>query len=302
VRVRGLPAVLAVLLAAACSRPPAGIVLAVPGLPPPPPQDFSGVVLPPGIAVVDGRLYAEKDGAEMVLVPAGEFLMGQDEKGFVMSWSADEAPAHRVRLSPYLINRHPVTVGQFRRFCASTGRPAPPPGSDRMPVADATFATAEAYAAWAGLELATEARWERAARGIDGRAYPWDPVRRELEVRHPNRDMPVGSFPIEASPAGCLDMVGGPKEWCADWMGPYAAGEPPLDPTGPRTGEFRILRNDYYERSLTSPRGIYLPGVEIPLYEDHTEWRAPIPVSGRNADRPDGKAAFRCARGLSPRR
>ena len=96
-RGRAIPAVLALLLVAGCSPPPSRVVPAVPGLPPPPPQDLSGVVLPPGIAVVEGRIYCEKDGAEMVLVPAGEFLMGEDVETCSGDWRRVDEGCRRLR-------------------------------------------------------------------------------------------------------------------------------------------------------------------------------------------------------------
>jgi serine/threonine protein kinase/formylglycine-generating enzyme required for sulfatase activity len=221
---------------------------AVPGLPAPPALP-PGFTPPKGFRVVEGRVACEKDGAEMVLVPAGEFPMGSEIAAD--AGSDDELPEHNMKLGAYLIDRHEVTVGQFRRFCEERGRVLPvQPGSmeDRMPVVNISYELATEYASWAGKRLPTEAEWERAARGTDKRLYPWgnepDPERYNgLGAEDGFVGLaPCGSFPKGASPVGCLDMSGNAAEWCSDWYRKDAYRLPEADnPRGPTKGDDKEL-------------------------------------------------------------
>ncbi|MEI7832641.1 MAG: SUMF1/EgtB/PvdO family nonheme iron enzyme [bacterium] len=188
-----------------------------------------------------------KDGMEMVYVPAGEFLMGGDKFG-------DERPAHSVNIDGYWIYRTQVTVAQYRAFCRATGRDMPYAPSwgwqDNHPVVNVNWDDAQAYATWAGAALPTEAQWEKAARGTDGRVYPWgndwDTGKLQCSKKKAGdakRTAPVGTFPAGVSPYGCLDMIGNVWEWCADWYDEdYYQNAPTSDPTGPAAGTKRTLR------------------------------------------------------------
>ncbi|MCK6482364.1 MAG: SUMF1/EgtB/PvdO family nonheme iron enzyme, partial [Planctomycetes bacterium] len=145
---------------------------ALPGLPPPPPAVLEAqraLRLPRGfVRTAEGRIFSEKDGAEMVLVAEGEFTMGSPA-------NEDERPVHRPFLSSFLVDRHEVTTGQYRRFCEATNREFPRQegeGFRKHPVTMVDWNDAAAYAAWAGRRLPSEAEWEKAARGPDGREYP----------------------------------------------------------------------------------------------------------------------------------
>ena len=186
------------------------------------------------------------NGHELVLVPEGDFLMG---------------PGRRtVYLDAFALDRFPVTNGQFHHFLRATGyRPedpirflghwpsasAPSPSQRDLPVVNVCFADARAYAGWLGLRLPTEAEWEKAARGTDGRRYPWG---RDTPTpdhawfgkrRGPGR---VGERPAGASPFGVQDCAGNVWEWCAevDVPGFYAHG-PASNPRRPFRGDEQPL-------------------------------------------------------------
>jgi formylglycine-generating enzyme required for sulfatase activity len=192
-----------------------------------------------------------KDGAAMVYVPAGEFLMGSTDAD--KNAYDDEKPQHRVYLDGYWIYQTEVTVAQYRKFCQAMGRQMPPEPEwkwqDAHPIVNVTWDDAAAYAAWAGAALPTEAQWEKAARGSDGRIYPWgkewDGAKCVNSVggNAPGGTKPVGGMPAGVSPYGCLDMAGNVWEWCADWDDDmYYRNAPSRNPTGPATGTMRLLR------------------------------------------------------------
>jgi formylglycine-generating enzyme required for sulfatase activity len=203
------------------------------------------------------------DGAEMVLIPAGEFLMGTSEEELAAwlkahpdatrEWFSHEMPQHKVYLDAYYMYKHPVTVAQYRMFCEATGRAMPLAPvwkwQDTHPIVYVTWDDAQAYAAWAGASLPTEAQWEKAARGTDGRIYPWgnewDASKAQCSKERlgdAGRTAPVGSFPAGASPYGALDMAGNVWEWCADWYGrEYYTNAPARNPPGPTEAQATLL-------------------------------------------------------------
>ena len=201
------------------------------------------------------------DGREMVPVPAGPFTMGSDE-------FARERPVHVVDLPAFWIDRFPVTNEAFAVFVAATGHRAPVDwaggspraGTDEFPVM-VTWTDADAYARWAGKRLPTEAEWEKAARGTDGRRYPWgndwDGTRArtwEIASVAPERLEPVHARPSGASPYGAEQMVGLLEEWCADWYDAYPG-------SGYRSlgyGEsYRVLRGGAWIFTQTHARCAY---------------------------------------------
>jgi len=187
-----------------------------------------------------------KDGAAMVWVPAGEFLMGSTDAD--KDARTDEKPQHTVYLDGYWIYQTEVTAAQYRKFCQATGRQLPglPDwAKDDHPIVNVSWEDAAAYAQWAGAALPTEAQWEKAARGTDARVYPWgndwDGAKCVNSVGGGTK--PVGGMPAGVSPYGCLDMAGNVWEWCADWYdGSYYKNTPSRNPTGPATGTLRVLR------------------------------------------------------------
>lgn len=162
-----------------------------------------------------------KDGAEMVFVPAGEFNMGDNKA------SESGRPPNMVYLDGYYIYKTPVTVAQYKKFCAEAGHSMPRPSrgwSDDHPIVYVSWNDASAYAKWAGVRLPNDAEWEKAARGTDGRKYPWG---NNFDTSHlwcskdtfgdAGSTTAVGMFPSGASPYGALDMAGNVWQWCADW-------------------------------------------------------------------------------------
>ena len=169
---------------------------------------------------------------EMVLIPAGEFLMGMEDG------LPDARPIHRLYVSAYWIDRHGVTNGQYRA-CVDGGACLIPKVRDafddtqraQFPVSNVTWSQARAYCQWVGKRLPTEAEWEKAARGIDGRRYPWgnsDEVIQKSRVKltdgnSANGVDPLGLPSVSASPYGVFGMIGMVSEWVND-LGRFAAG------------------------------------------------------------------------------
>jgi len=150
----------------------------------------------------------------MVLIPPGEFLFGEQAKA--------------VDLPGYWIDRTEVSVAAYAEFAAATGRPAPE-GLPDHPVTNVTIDDARAYAAWAGKRLPTTQEWEKAARGVDGRAYPWgNEANPDMANVAGNREteghlLPVDSMPSGASPFGVLNMVGNASELVLEFVQPTAS-------------------------------------------------------------------------------
>jgi iron(II)-dependent oxidoreductase len=188
------------------------------------------------------------DGAEMVVLPAGTFTMGS-ERGH-----RDEQPPHKVTLSSFAVYKYEVTNEQYEAFCKATGHRKPAFSENskfnqpKQPVVGVTWDDAVAYAKWAGTRLPTEAEWEYAARGTDGRLYPWGNERarrRAHSDQNPQSDSTavVGTYPDGVSPFGCHDMAGNAWEWVADYYAyDYYSRSPEKDPRGPEQGVRRVLR------------------------------------------------------------
>jgi len=189
------------------------------------------------------------DGAEMVSIPAGEFLMGSEDSDA----SADEKPRRRVYLDAYQIDKYEVTNALYKRFTDATGRAAPSYWNDskfngsNQPVVGVDWNDATAYCQWAGKRLPTEAEWEKSARGTDGRKYPWgeqwDVSRANSNESKIGKTVAVGSYPGGVSPYGVHDMAGNVWEWVTDWYdATYYQRAPSRNPKGPDSGPGRVLR------------------------------------------------------------
>jgi formylglycine-generating enzyme required for sulfatase activity len=206
-------------------------------------------------------LLNHQDIKNMVLIPAGEFLMGSEDA----EAQPDEQPVHQVFLPAYYIDRYEVTNMHYQRFVLATGRPAPfvdrpwaepynwkgsayPEGKGTCPVVLVSWEDAQAYAGWIGKRLPTEAEWEKAARGVLARKkFPYGDT---LEMSNANynkgflRDKgmkPVGSF--EPNSFGLYDMAGNVWEWCRDWYeDTYYKNSLKQEPPGPLEGMYRVCR------------------------------------------------------------
>ena len=214
--------------------------------------------------------------SDMVLVPAGDFLMGTEEG------LPDARPLRRVYVSAFWIDRQEVTNRQYRQ-CLDGGGCAPPkdreafddPHRTNQPVTNVTWSQARAYCQWAGKRLPSEAEWEKAARGIDGRRYPWgNDEERILKIRAGLSDgasrngiAAAGDRDALASPYGVYDMVGGVSEWVRDWYAEdFYRTSPTRDPQGPLRGSFRVLRGGSWSESLLELR------VSHRGWDDMTYW------------------------------
>jgi formylglycine-generating enzyme required for sulfatase activity len=201
------------LVGAHAAEPPVAPAAATPATLPQPPASASPT---PHLVAGSARINPV-DGAAEVYIPPGPFPMGDQDM--------DDNPRHTVTLSGYWIYQEPVTVAMYRKFCAATGRrmPSKPYWGwwDDHPIVNVTWADARAYSVWAGVSLPSEAQWEKAARGTDGRKFPWgndfDAGKLWSNVGGEKEGTsPVGDFPSGASPYGVLDMAGNVAQWCLD--------------------------------------------------------------------------------------
>jgi Tol biopolymer transport system component/formylglycine-generating enzyme required for sulfatase activity len=194
----------------------------------------------------------EFDGVEMVLVPAGCFMMGStdDEIAAVaaqtgLDWYENEGPQHRVCFEgPFWIDRTEVTNAQFAAFHGQAAYASYFSGDDR-PREQISWTEAAVFCARRGARLPTEAEWEYAARGPDSLEYPWgnewDGGKVIWNRSSSEGTASVGSLPAGASWVGALDLSGNVSEWVADWYGTYPA-EQQVNPTGSGLGKHRVLR------------------------------------------------------------
>lgn len=200
---------------------------------------------------------------DWVFIPEGEFTMGSDPSHDRRTWG-NERPQHLVYLSGYSIARVTVTNRQYHLFVTTTNHRTPthwvdgviPSGKEQHPVVEVDWYDAQAFCHWAGVRLPTEAEWEKAARGTDGRIYPWGDQKANKTFCNHNFSVgdtvPVGQYPKGASPYGVLDMAGNVWEWTGSKPGPY-----PYDTADGREAagecEFRVLRGAAF-RTVNLPR------------------------------------------------
>jgi len=232
----------------------------------------------------------EKDSTIFVKIPAGEFWMGSCPG----NGEEDEHPQHKVNLDEYYIAKYEVTNEQFEKFIIETGyktdaekneygfvyngykwesktnvnwRYYYSKSRERHPVVMISWNDAKAYCDWAGLQLPTEAEWEKAARGTNEREYPWGNewspskcaalgtdiglLRSKpgyMDMGGGHSTIPVGHFIDGVSPYGCYDMAGNAWEWCADrYDSCYYSSSQYCNPTGPLTGGYHVLRGGSWQ-------------------------------------------------------
>ena len=263
---------------------------------------------------LDSTQISDQDGMVLVYIPASTFTMGS----FNLDKDArsDEKPAHTVYLDAFWIDLTEVTNAMFAKFVAAMnfktdaekggwgftwtgstwvqvngadwrhpfGLGSDIRGMEQPPVVQVSWNDARAYCDWAGGRLPSEAQWEKAARGPDGRMYPWgnQPLAgnllnfadRNLNVDWADKSIndgyefiaPVGSYPAGASYYGVLDMAGNVWEWVADWYDEtYYAKSPDANPTGPLSGEYRVLRGGSW-RNLASNVRVAIRSGNLPEF------------------------------------
>jgi formylglycine-generating enzyme required for sulfatase activity len=213
-------------------------------------------------------VVSEVDQKEIVLIPAGEFIMGTDKTdpentqqriGTIKPLYLDQQPQRRVNLGAYYIDRYEVTNKEYKRFVEATQYPDYPAhwvdgnyqeGLADHPVTNVTWAQAMAYALWARKLLPTEEQWEKAARGTDGRIYPWGNEYTKgmanLEIDGARQTATVGTYPKDISPYGVNDMAGNVMEWTQDWYRAY----PGSSYQSQRFGKyFKVLRGTGFQKA-----------------------------------------------------
>jgi formylglycine-generating enzyme required for sulfatase activity len=223
--------------------------------------------LPPGALPAAGAARAlGVDRAPMVLVPAGAFLMGAREDDARAANA--EKPQRTVMLRAFWIDQYEVTNAQWKAFREARGGGGggstalahdPRFGGPSRPLVGVTWDQAEEYCKWAGKRLPTEAEWEKAARGTDGRLYPWGDASGVTPPAHVGkaRTSDVGTYPQGSSPYGALDMAGNVWEWVHDWYdaGLYRRESAPTNPKGPAAGGEKVLRGgSWWERDVSAAR------------------------------------------------
>lgn len=262
----------------------------------------------PAVAQTPGELRQDGVGVSQVFVPPGCFQMGSDAEqigaalqlgapNWVKKSIQNEQPKHEACLTKgYWLDQTEVTMEAFAAFVAEGGYDNTalwssegqawlasqdktqlpvdclPEASATVPRVCLTWFEAEAYAAWRGGRLPTEAEWEFAARGPESLVYPWgnewDPAK--ANVVDSSGLLDVGSIPAGASWVGALDMSGNAMEWVQDWLSSsYYAKSPKDDPTGPESGTRKAEKGGWWGSNAFVARGAYKHFEDPPEYQDH---------------------------------
>ncbi|MEI7847399.1 MAG: SUMF1/EgtB/PvdO family nonheme iron enzyme [Chloroflexota bacterium] len=210
---------------------------------------------------------------EFVHIPAGKFRMGSDPVTDKMATDTEQ-PQHNVYLDQYLIAKYPVTNCQYEAFVQATRHEHPkhwesgkiPKGKENHPVVMVSWEDAITFCEWASelskqnIRLPSEAEWEKAARGTDGRIYPWGDTKPDSDLLNYNGNVffdttSVGSYPAGESPYGGYDMAGNVWEWVNDFFDEsYYHSSPLRNPTGPALSETRALRGGAYGNDESETR------------------------------------------------
>ncbi len=228
--------------------------------------------------------FQNSAGAQMLFVPSGEFVMGSE----ALDAAPNERPLTKVALSRFYMSRRPVTNAEFEQSDPSHARKRVPGAGDTHPVVHVTSLEAMKYCQWLAARerkkyrLPTEAEWEHAARGTDGRKFPWGNhwgrgdlanfADRNTVFAWSDREIddgyaessPVGAFPLGASPFGMDDMAGNVWEWCLDYFEPYR-GAPKVNPRGSTSGAKRVYRGGSWKSRFNSLRTT-TRGSNVPNY------------------------------------
>lgn len=247
------------------------------------------------------------DTAAMVQIPAGVFIMGSEAKSDPDYWGV-EGPPHTVTLNSYWIYKTEVTNAMYQK-CVDAGTCTKPSKVDSSssfytkpqyadyPVVQVNWEQAQTYCKWAGGSLPSEAQWEKAARGTDGRRFPWgnaQPDGKKLNLCDKNCSLkekddnqndgymnlaPVGSFPDGMSPYGLLDMAGNVWEWTADWFqAAYYKTAPTDNPTGPQEGTARTIRGgSWSDKTAAQFRTVVRQGISPMSVFDTLGFRCVVP-------------------------
>ena len=245
----------------------------------------------------------------MLLIPAGEFEMG------TYNGDINEAPKHAVFLDSFYVDKYEVNNEKFLSFLTAVGTHTDEKGNDLLdirdiqspfryanyrfelkssrrrldlefhPVTEVTWRGADAYCRWAGFRLPTEAEWEKAARGLDGRVYPWGKVFSSKKANSMQgarvhiATARVGHYPGGISPFGVHDMSGNVQEWVADrYSKTYYELEEGVNPKGPSSGLGRVLRGG--------------------SWRDNIKFTTTTARTGAGPDTSSDHIGFRCARSL----
>jgi len=212
-------------------------------------------------------------GGQMIFAPSGQFVMGSD----AIDAAPNERPPTHVSVSRYYLSRYPITNADYEQFDPSHARKRAPGTGNRHPVVYVSSLEAIKFCQWLSTRerkryrLPTEAEWEYAARGNDGRRYPWGEYGGRGDLANfadkntvfawSDRDIddgfaessPVGAFPNGASPFGFEDMAGNVWEWCLDYYEAYR-GAPKINPRGPTCGAKRVYRGGSWKSRFNSLR------------------------------------------------
>jgi formylglycine-generating enzyme required for sulfatase activity len=219
------------------------------------PVSGSSPVIEPDSDVVSQEEPARED---MVTIPAGPFVRGTTSGGF------DEQPERTIFLDTFAIDRYEVTNHQYQQFVLATGHRKPGLPSryakgggkikgTNQPVVYVSWDDATEYCRWKGKRLPTEAEWEKAMRGTDGRLWPWGNIEQANGANWARVNdgyevsSPVGNFRADKSPYGVMDGAGNVLEWVADWyQETYYRDSPGQNPPSPEHGTYRVLRGGSY--------------------------------------------------------
>ena len=212
---------------------------------------------------------SQPDSVDMVVIPAGPFIRGSREG----EGRSDEFPRRKIHLKAFAIDKYEVSNARYLKFVKDTNHKPPfnvygegpladVQGIGNLPVVQVTWHDAVDYCFWAGKRLPTEAEWEKAARGTDGRLYPWGDKPDNGKFANYDREwedkttlMEVSSLPEGRSPYGIYHLAGNVREWVHDWYDrDYYSTSPDKNPQGPDNGILKVLRGGSWHSFLSDLR------------------------------------------------